>query len=200
MDNNSAMMVDAIFDVSGKTPAPGYHFSLWESLVSLLPVLETDQSIGVIPLRTSSSAAGMLLPKRAKMTLRLPSNIAEQATQLCGMQLDIDDGKLQLGNLKFRTIQAYPTLHAHLVNSDEDEVSFIQGVSARLAELGVDAKLICGLRNHWVSPMRTLSGFSLVTHDLKPDASLQLQYCGLGAERRYGCGIFVPYKVISDLD
>jgi len=39
-----------------------------------------------------------------------------------------------------------------------------------------------------------------VIHDLKPEASLRLQYTGLGSDRRYGCGVFVPYKVITGLD
>jgi len=38
-----------------------------------------------------------------------------------------------------------------------------------------------------------------VIHNLKPEDSLRLQYTGLGSDRQYGCGIFVPYKVISDL-
>jgi hypothetical protein len=37
-------------------------------------------------------------------------------------------------------------------------------------------------------------------HDLKSDASLKLQYAGLGESRQYGCGIFVPYKAITGLN
>jgi len=79
-------------------------------------------------------------------------------------------------------------------------VQFLAEVSARLSELQITAKLICGMRNTMRSPDHLIQGFSLVIHDLKPDASLRLQYAGLGAERRYGCGIFIPYKTITDLD
>jgi CRISPR-associated protein Cas6 len=193
-------MTDAIFDIKGDTLPLDYPFALWESLVRHVPILESDQTVGIIPLRTMTSAEGMLLPKRAKLTLRLPRALTPYASSLSGLHIDIEGGALQIGSLKFRDLQAYPTLHAHLVNTDDDEVSFLNGVSARLAELNINAKLICGMRNHITSTARTISGFSLVIHDLKPDASLRLQYTGLGADRQYGCGIFVPYKVISDLD
>ncbi len=200
MSNTAAEMMDAIFDVAGDTLPPGYPFALWQALVCHAPVLASEQSVGVIPLRTTVSDEGMLLPKRAKLTLRLPAALTTQVATLSGLHLEIEGNALRLGNLKFRPIQAYPTLHAHLVNTDEDEVSFINSVSAQLAELNINAKLICGMRNQLASATRTISGFSLVIHDLKPDASLRLQYNGLGADRNFGCGIFVPHKAITDLD
>jgi CRISPR-associated protein Cas6 len=195
-----AEMIDAVFDVSGDTISTSYPLDLWESLVRCMPNLEIDQSIGVIPLRTTASEAGMLLPKRAKLTLRLPTELSTQVATLSGLSLDIGNSSLQLGSFKLRAIQPYPTLHAHLVNTEEDEVSFVKEVHERLDRLGIiNAKLICGLRNRLAFSTFTISGFSLVIHDLKPEDSLRLQYIGLGADRRYGCGIFVPYKVISDL-
>jgi CRISPR-associated protein Cas6 len=193
-------MIDAVFEVSGDTLPASYPFALWTALLSHLPLLETDRSVGVVPLRTTHSEAGMLLPKRAKLVLRLPLELAEHAATLAMQALDIEDGILQLGNLKLRPLQPYPTLHAHLVNSTEDEVQFIAAVNARLSELGIVAKLICGMRNRLENSDQVIQGYSLVIHDLKPDASLRLQYTGLGADRRYGCGIFVPYKAITDLD
>lgn len=200
MTSSVAEMIDAVFDVRGDTIPTSYPFDLWESLVRCMPTLEGDQSIGVIPLRTTASAAGMLLPKRAKLTLRLPAELSTQAATLSGLSLEIGNGLLQLGSYKLRAIQPYPTLHAHLVHTDDDEVSFVKEVNERLSALGIDkAKLICGMRNRLAFASRSISGFSLVIHDLKPDESLRLQYTGLGADRCYGCGIFVPYKEISDL-
>ena len=195
-----AEMIDAVFDVSGDSIPTNYPLDLWESLVRCMPDLEKDRSIGVIPLRTTLSGDGMLLPRRAKLTLRLPAELGTQAAALSGLSLEIGNSSLQLGSFKLRAIQPYPTLHAHLVHTDDDEVSFVKEVNKSLADLGMEnAKLICGMRNRLAFSTHTISGFSLVIHDLKPEESLRLQYTGLGAERRYGCGIFVPYKVISDL-
>ena len=193
-------MIDAVFDVSGGVLPATYPFALWAALTRHAPALETDDSVGVIPLRTAANEAGMLLPKRAKLALRLPAALAGHIDALSGQQLDIESGTLQLGTGKLRPIQAYSTLHAHLVIGVEDEVEFLQDVAERLVALGIAGKLLCGMRNSLVAPDRAIHGYSLVIHDLKADASLRLQYTGLGSDRRFGCGIFVPYKVITDLD
>lgn len=192
----SINMVDAVFDVSGELLTSDYSAALWQALLTHLPALSSNHYIGVIPLRTVASAAGLLLPKRAKLTLRLPSELAEQHTALSDKTLRLGATTLQLGKGKLRTIQPYPTLHAHWVSGDADEVQFLSDVSAQLAELGIAGKLLCGLRTQRDGHY----GYSLVIHDLKPDASLRLQYNGLGADRQHGCGIFVPYKAITDLE
>lgn len=200
MTDATSEMIDAIFDVSGSVLPVSYPFALWNALIRHVPALEADASVGVIPLRTAASEAGMLLPKRAKLTLRLPAALAGHIDALSGQQLDIESGALQLGNGKLRQIQAHPTLHAHLVIGVEDEVEFLQSVAERLVELDIAGKLLCGMRNDLIGPDRAIHGYSLVIHDLKADASLRLQYTGLGSDRRFGCGIFVPYKAITDLD
>jgi CRISPR-associated protein Cas6 len=193
-------MVDAIFDVSGEALPANYRFALWQTLIRHLPELAADDSIGVLPIRTSSSAAGMLIPKRAKLTVRIPQHLAQQIQRLAGQALHADTVALTLGNGKLRPLQPYPTLHAHFVTGDTDEPTFMAAVSSRLDALGIAGKLICGMRHRLDAPDQPLHGYSLVIHDLKPEASLRLQYAGLGSHRKYGCGIFVPYKAISDLD
>lgn len=200
MTDSIAEMIDAVYDISADVIPDRYQVALWHSLLRHIPALETDPLAGVIPLRTARSEAGMLLPKRSKLVLRLNTSLAAGFTSLSGQALDIGGATLQLGSGKLRRIQPYPTLHAHLVTGVDDEVAFLQDVAARLTELGITGKLLCGMRGAMPAPDHPIHGYSLVIHDLKPDDSLRLQYTGLGAERRYGCGIFVPYKVITDLD
>ncbi|MCX7192967.1 MAG: type I-MYXAN CRISPR-associated protein Cas6/Cmx6 [Proteobacteria bacterium] len=193
-------MIDAVFDISGNHIPNHYPFALWNSLVQRIPALENEALVGVIPLRTAISEAGMLLPKRSKLVLRLTARLAANFACLTDQTLDLGDATLQLGSGKLRKIQPYSTLHAHLVASAKDEVAFLKDVSTQLNELGIVGKLLCGMRNTMQAKDYFISGYSLVIHDLKPDDSLKLQYAGLGADRRYGCGIFIPYKVITDLD
>lgn len=200
MTDDIPEMIDAVFDISGSTLPASYPFALWNALVRHVPALALEASVGVLPLRTAASEAGMLLPKRAKLVLRLPVTHAAHSSSLSGQRLDIEGSTLQLGSGKLRQIQPYSTLHAHLVTGAENEADFLQDVTTRLNELGIAGKLICGMRNSMQAPDRAIHGYSLVIHDLKPDDSLRLQYSGLGSDRRFGCGIFVPYKVISDLD
>lgn len=200
MTDSIPEMIDAVFDISADVIPANYPFSLWNALLQHIPALGDDELVGVIPLRTSISEAGMLLPKRSKLVLRLTPALADDFTTLSGQALDIGGTTLQLGSGKLRKLQSYPTLHAHLVTSVKDEVAFLEDITTRLAELGIAGKLLCGMRNVIQIQNRTIHGYSLVIHDLKPYDSLRLQYTGLGADRQFGCGIFIPYKVITDLD
>jgi CRISPR-associated protein Cas6 len=193
-------MLDLAFDVSGTTPPADYPFALWAALLDLAPRLAEEESAGVLPLRLPEHVAE-LLPRRAKLTLRIPAALAEELTvALSGAQLDMASGPLQLGMGRPRTITAYPTVHAHHVASDEDEPAFMESVRAQLDEMRIACNLICGLRHRIGDEARSIAGYSLVVHDLKSEASLRLQYAGLGESRQYGCGIFVPYKAITGLN
>jgi CRISPR-associated protein Cas6 len=193
-------MIDLVFDISGGTLPTAYPYTLWDELVRLAPQLGEDENVGVIPLRMSTSNEGMLLPKRAKLVLRLPHALVEIASCLARKQMRVADSLIQLGSCKTRPISHYPTLHAHLVTGADDEIAFMKKVGAALSEMGVEAKLICGQRLTLTNGERAIKGYSLVLHDLSPEDSLHVQYTGLGEERRFGCGIFVPYKVISGLE
>ncbi len=193
-------MIDVVFDISGGTLPTAYPYALWDELVRLAPQLGEDENVGVIPLRMATSKEGMLLQKRAKLVLRLPHALADIVSELAQKQMRVADSLIQLGSCKKRPISHYPTLHAHLVTGADDEIAFMEEVESALAEMEVEAKLICGQRLTLTNGERAINGYSLVLHDLSPEDSLRIQYSGLGEERRFGCGIFVPYKVISGLE
>jgi len=201
MTDTAAEMIDLLFEVEGGVLSAGYPFALWEALITYFPQLAQEQRAGVLPLRLSRSSTGMLLSKRAKLALRLPTELVEQAaTALQGRELEIGGTQLRLGAAKTRAIQPSATVHAQIVAGSSDEVLFMEEVKTLLGEMQIDAHFICGLHSTLDNGRQTIHGFSVVIHDLKPEASLQLQYAGLGSERRYGCGIFVPYKAITGLE
>lgn len=193
-------MLDMVFDLKGKLIPDDYAFALGDEIVRILPWLASEKSVGILPLRGSTTEEGMLLARRSKLILRLPAKLARQSSVLSGQTLNIGFGKLYIGEGQERFLQSHPTLHAHMVEGAKEEDIFITDVANRLLELGVSCKWICGKR-HTVNGMgQSLSGYSLVLHDLKPEASLLVQRAGLGGSRRFGCGIFIPYKDISGLD
>lgn len=189
-----------VFEISGVTLPASYPFALWNEISRLIPQLGESESAGIIPLRLAEGEEGMLLNKRTKLALRLPRDLSEVAAGLANKQLRVAGNDLTLGACKTRPLQPYPTLHAHLVTGAEDETAFMAEMKADLAAMGVKANLICGKRHQLSDGERTIRGYSLVLHDLAANDSLQVQYAGLGKDRRYGCGIFVPYKVISGLE
>ena len=193
-------MIDMVFDLEGGTLPAAYRFALWAALLRHVPNLTEEKLVGVLPLRSTENSQGMLLAKRAKLVLRIPTTLVEPvAASLTGQQLDIAGSAMRVGSAKTRPILPYPTIHAQLVTGSNDEVLFVENIREQMGELGVAGKLICGKRLTINGGQRSIHGYSLVLHDLKPEASLQLQYAGLGDERQFGCGIFVPYKVITGL-
>ncbi len=199
-NKNISEMIDMVFDLEGGTLPAAYRAALWTALLGQAPRLAEEKLVGVLPLRSTVSSQGMLLAKRAKLVMRMPTTLAESAASvLTGQQLDIDGSMMRVGDVKKRTIQPFPTIHAELVTGSDDEVLFVEDIKNQMEELGIAGKLICGKRVTVNGGQRSIHGYSLVLHDLKPEASLLLQYAGLGVDRQFGCGIFVPYKVITGL-
>jgi CRISPR-associated protein Cas6 len=193
-------MIDLVFDLRGETLPPDYPFALWAELARLVPELAKNEEVGVLPLKVSESGDHVLLAKRTKLVLRMPQNLVQTAAALAGARLDLARGMLTLGGMKTRELLPHPTLHAQLAAGSEDEMEFMEAVQARFAALAISANTICGRRRTLSDGRQSISGYSLVVHDLKPEASILLQSAGMGEGRRYGCGIFMPYKVISDLE
>ncbi|MFA6922362.1 MAG: type I-MYXAN CRISPR-associated protein Cas6/Cmx6 [Gallionella sp.] len=197
---NESAITDLVFELSGESLPAFYPFALWEALVRQVPRLASDERVGVLPLRGAQNDGQLLLSKRSKLVLRLPEELIGDASGLAGAQLDVAKNILTLGESRARKIQHYPTLHAQLAAGNDDEVEFIAEVQAHFTRLGISARTICGIRHTLSDEKQSIRGYSLVVHDLKPEASIRLQCAGIGEGRRFGCGIFMPYKVITDLD
>lgn len=193
-------MIDISFTLSGRELATSHAWELWRAVVRILPWLEGAAGAGILPLRAPGSSGPLILSRRSRMVLRIPAGRAQEACALSGQTLDVGGHALSLGEARERPLQPVPTLHAQLVASNEGEVAFMEKMAAELHALGISGKLICGKRLTLGDNEGAITGYSLVVHELKPDASLRLQYAGLGSSRGAGCGIFIPYKVIANLD
>lgn len=193
-------MVDMVFELDGVVVPDNYPFALWSEICRCLPWLEKVKGVGVIPLRGSESGNSLLLSKRTKLILRVPNLLMEKLVELSGQHLRIGEAKLTVGKGKKRLIQPTTTLHAHIVESNLNEVEFIADMKQKLDLMNIKCNLICDKRRVISSSDKVLNGFGLVLHDLKPAASIQIQNEGLGGARHYGCGIFIPFKAISGLD
>lgn len=193
-------IIDVMFDLQAARVPAGYVFSLWQEVVRCLPWLAEVKHAGIVPLRGSDSNGDTLLSQRTKLILRLPATYAQQALELSGKQLNVDGCELQVGKAKEKPLQPTTTLHAHIVESNLGEVDFLADMTAKLQEMKIPCKLICSKQVLIKSARQEVTGYGLVLHDLKPAASVHIQSVGLGGARRFGCGMFVPYKAITGLD
>ncbi len=193
-------MVDFAFSLQGRFVPSCYARPLWEGIYRVLPWLAGEPEAGLLPLRGHDQGEGIWLPHRSKLVLRLPRTRAEEAQALCGAQIAVGTETLAVGQGELRPHRGYPTLHAAMVASELDETAFHDQVRTDLATMGIGGQWICGRQRTLRDEVAPLHGFSLVVHHLTPSQSLQLQGCGLGQARHLGCGIFVPYKSIPNLE
>ena len=85
-----------------------------------------------------------------------------------------------------------------ICNSNCDENSFLQDVSAQLIKHGINLKkAICGKTKKIYLKDKLTDVRSLMIADLKKEDSIKLQDIGVGTGRLYGCGIFLPHKSLD---
>ncbi len=193
-------MTDIAFALRGDFVPAGYARALWQAILTTLPWLAGEPLAGVLPLRGTQQDGGIWLPRRTKLVLRLPATRIEQARAMSGRQLVLGDARLAVEEGEIRPHLGHPTLHAHLVASPLDEAGFMAFVEDELSRMGVTGQRICGKHRTLQDGETAVRGFSLVVHHLKPDQSLLLQGLGMGEARPLGCGIFMPFKAIPNLE
>ncbi|MDE1981787.1 MAG: type I-MYXAN CRISPR-associated protein Cas6/Cmx6 [Betaproteobacteria bacterium] len=197
----SPPVTDLAFALRGQFVPSGYAERLWQSVSAALPWLAEEPAAGLLPLRGTEQSGGLWLPRRSRLVLRLPMARADEARALEGVTLDLGSGTLlEVGAAEERPHHGYPTLHAALVATELEEVAFGEQVRRELDDMGVEGQWICGRERMLRCDNVALRGFSLVVHHLKGEQSLRLQARGLGQARHLGCGIFVPYKAIPNLE
>lgn len=193
-------IIDIVFDLDGVQVPHDYPFELWSEIVRSLAWLKEEKNVGILPLRGSVSGQNTLLSKRTKLILRIPADRAGQVASLTGQKLKIGDNILEVGVGKARELRSAATLHSMVVESSLGEVEFLADMKLKLHEMKIACNLICDKYRKISGTKQSITGYGLVLHDLKPEASLFVQQTGLGGARHLGCGIFVPFKVISGLE
>lgn len=194
-------IVDLQFALSGRTAPLDYAELLWQGLREALPWLEDDVLAGVHPISgLSSGEVEWYLSRRSRLTLRLARHRTDAAAALGGTRLSLAGHEIALGQPTVRTLAYTPVIYAKFVamglagDAPISEDAFLAACQEEFARRGIQPKAICGKAQRVRTSAGLLSGFSLMLYDLEQEANLQLQYEGLGSERKRGCGIFIPHK------
>lgn len=195
--------VDLQFSVQGGAIPVDYADALWVAVREVLPWLEADALAGIHPLSGLSpgvEADEWYLSRRSRLTLRLARDRAAAAQALVGTRLQLAGSAIEIGAPHLREFMCAPVLHAKFVAIGKpgdvamEEDAFHAACVKELAALGVAPRIIFG-RSQCASTLDgVLTGFSVLLHELTAENALLLQRCGLGGERKRGCGIFVPHK------
>ncbi|MBL8341294.1 MAG: type I-MYXAN CRISPR-associated protein Cas6/Cmx6 [Rubrivivax sp.] len=204
MSERAATMLDIAFPVQGGGTLPRAHRSaLAAALETALPWLAEEPSVAVHRLNLSAGGGALgLLSGRTRLTLRVPRHREADARALSGCTLAVAGQALRLGTGHVRELLPFGTQYAHFVAAapgaaaEGDEQLFLDQVQAELAALGIAGRAICGRRQGMQAGdhLAALSGYGLMLDGLQREAALRLLEAGLGAHRRWGCGVFVPHK------
>jgi CRISPR-associated protein Cas6 len=195
-------MLDLSFELrSPETAAAAvpraYRRALAAALERVLPWLADEPEAAVHRLNLPPGSGPVAwISARTRLTLRLPRTRVVQALTLRGSRIEIGDARLIVGEAQPRELLPLATQYAHLVAADEaaagDEARFLRRTEQELEAMGVSCRAICG-RAHSLEA-GALHGFGLMLDGLSRDGALRVLQRGLGAHRRWGCGVFVPHR------
>lgn len=198
---HTATMRDAQFDLTGHELLEDHGQILFDALSARLPWLATTANAGILAIHGAPSGHGTLvINRRARLVLRLPIPLLEDARALSGLGLDLGCGPIHVGGLKVKPLLPFNYLYSPFVDlGTVDEGQFLDQARAWLEQAGIQAGLIPGKQRRMHTPDGDVGGYSLMLHDISLAHSITVQELGMGGNRLKGCGIFVPHKSIKEV-
>lgn len=207
-------VIDLAFRVACPTLPLDHAHALSSQILKLLPWMGDEPYAGVHLIHGAASGNGWYRPedvsneklhlsKRTRMRLRIPKHRLEDAKQLSGHSLEIDDHRLEVGESSVFLLSSLSTLFSRYVitGADTDEAEFLEQAAHELGELGIPCrKLLGGISHVMQFPQGPVYTRSLMVADLEPEQSVRLQQVGLGEGRCIGCGLFLPHKGIKPVN
>lgn len=203
-------IIEVIFKVSGKTLCKQYVELLAEALHELSPWLGDSEEIAIFLNHAIEEGNGwyiddnpdnpLYLSRRTKLYLRIPSVKEDELLQaLDKAALEIAGHEIELKHSQSRLLNPSETLYSRFVLSEEaDEEEFLNRMAQTLVSFGIQPqRLLCGKEREISINGKKVMTRSLMVNDLEKDEAIALQQKGIGPHRKYGCGVFVPYKSIS---
>ncbi len=208
-------VIDIIYAIQCKTLPVRHAWELSREIIKHLPWIEQYDYAGIHQIHVAESNNGWMRPaedeegavlypsKRTKMTLRIPIEMYDAATELVSETLDIGGHSLTVGKAKKKTFTNAGVIFARYVLSknDENENEFLARIASEIKEKTQFKvkKMMCGKSHDIETPDSTLHTKHLMIADLDSDTSIKIQQLGLGKGRELGCGLFLPHKGIKTL-
>jgi len=211
MQDAPADIVDAVFAVACRCLPVDHAYALQQAIQEALPWFAAEPGAGLHTIHGAASASGWMRPEgadallqlshRARLALRLPAHRAQEAAALVGHTLQVAGWPLRVEKMALRPLSRITTLFSRcVVLAADDEAAFVDAATEELGALGIRAqRMVCGRVTPVATPERTYQARSLMLAGLTLEQSLLLQRSGLGAGRKFGCGLFIPHKDIADL-
>jgi CRISPR-associated protein Cas6 len=208
--DRSERVVDLSFRLDCQCLQVDHTAALHEAMRQALPWFHDHPLSGLHLIHVAGSQNGWMRPegpdellhlsRRTRLILRVATDRVEQALELTGQVLDINDNQMKIGQATEKPVMASDILFSRHVISDDgdDENEFLTKSAQRLKQLGVRfRKLLPGKQLNLQGPDGIVSTRSLMVADMELGDSLVLLEQGLGDGRTYGCGLFIHHKGIK---
>ena len=203
-------IVDVVYNIQCRCLPVDHAYALSQAVGQALPWFMEEEQAGLHTIHVAESGNSWMRPdqadallhlsRRTRLTLRLPKHRVDEAGKLTGQTLDVSGNSLQVERSTVKPLSTITTVFArYIVSRDgEDENAFLQETMSRLNEMGIQPKkMLCGMERIITTPERAIHTRSLMLADLAVEEAVTLQQQGLGADRKLGCGLFIPHKGIA---
>ena len=204
--------LDILFCITGTEIPADHGYALFSALSRMLETKEDrwmhgNTHIGLHTIRGVHLGNGRrLIGDRARLGLRLPSDLLSRSLKLAGKSIDLDGCKLRVGVSETRALIPAATLHCRVVTTKngDDPARFDAEIARQLATLDIRGRVFRVPQSAQPRASRDPSrrifrvkdkrivGYSVLATELTAEESIRLQERGLGGRRRIGCGVFVP--------
>ncbi len=196
-----AAVVDVQFDLQATVIPIEHGYLLFREICRLLPWVESEEQFGIHHIQGANTGQGeLVLNKRIKLVVRAPAHRVLELLALTGQKIELGGHDLLIGAAKTKPLSRHVPLFAHCVTTgSNEEAGFAADVMRMLDDMHIDARFICGRRQTIRTPEGDIFGYSLLLHGLPAQHAIRVQQDGIGANRKIGCGIFIPHKSLSPL-
>ena len=201
-------MAELSFSVNCRELPYDHAYELSSEILNLIPQIKNDKRNSIQTLHGPMSGNGWVRPdseniplsKRAKLMMRINKNQIDDIKDIEGKEIKLFGNSLKIGISKVKNFLIVKDLFCRFVISDNkiSEDDFLEKIQMELRNFNVNIKkALCGKSMTINFDKNTEYTRSLMIADLSKEESLKLQEEGVGGEKLYGCGIFLPHKSID---
>ena len=203
-------IVDVNFKIKCAQLPLDHAHQLSEAIIKELPWIQDSEFAGIHLIHGAESGNGWIRPtdpdeliypsRRTLFTIRTPQEFVTDVQALDGTSINVCDTSIEFSKPSIRKLSKLTTIFARYVLADQidDESSFLNEMIELLAKKNIrPKKMMSGRTTTMRFPDKTFGARSLMIDGIDVTESVLLQQQGLGAGRKFGCGLFLPHKGID---
>ena len=192
--------IDLKFTLPCDISIPSDHgYFLYSGISRIIPGIHNDTSIGIHPIGGKIIDKRILITSRSsRLGIRIPAERIQDFLCLIGNNIKVSTQTLTIGYPQIFPLKPSANLRSRLVTVKGflEKEAFLDAIQRQMEDLKLSKEItiIVGKQRTIRVKDKEIIGFDLLLNSLTAEESLKIQETGLGGRRRFGCGVFVPYR------